>query len=463
MGWPSSVLPALVLVCSWNAVTAGSLRPEEPRDLQGNVGASPLCLSEYFQEHGYIEVGPGVKYFFMFIKSYFFPESDPTVIWQQGESGLSGLTSFLTTNGPCTLNTSTGTTTFRNSLNWNQAFNVLWIDEPAGVGFSTGTTVTDVPTRAAYMRNFTINFFKKFSQYNHRVYFFGSSQAGLVIPKVAKSIYEYNEGKSRLKKINLVGIALINALVSMRMQYASLPKMAYDSPPAPRRITEEQYDKMNLEALKCVNFATLCNQGQAEADCDRASEACQDSTIYSLPKEVSINMYDLRQVCQNQEPDYCRPYAQVETFLNRADVKQSMGVDPKFVYKRYNPKVDKDLRSDASYYADSYEILGSMMDNNGLKLLVVAGDCSYMQPWATTKEWLLNVKFSQQDQFKNTKDVDLKTDKTTTIGQIRYLKLLHGARIVFVKLYGAGQDIAQAAALPTLETLNYFILDTFPV
>ncbi|KAF4727440.1 hypothetical protein FOZ62_004088 [Perkinsus olseni] len=86
-----------------------------------------------------------------------------------------------------------------------------------------------------------------------------------------------------------------------------------------------------------------------------------------------------------------------------------------------------------------------------------------MQPWATTKEWLLNVKFSQQDQFKNTKDVDLKTDKTTTIGQIRYLKLLHGARIVFVKLYGAGQDIAQAAALPTLETLNYFILDTFPV
>ncbi|KAF4680604.1 hypothetical protein FOZ62_000782, partial [Perkinsus olseni] len=274
---------------------------------------------EYFQEHGYIEVGPGVKYFFMFIKSYFFPESDPTVIWQQGEPGLSGLTSFLATNGPCTLNTSTGTTTFRNSLNWNQAFNVLWIDEPAGVGFSTGTTVTDAPTRAAYMRNFTINFFKKFPQYNHRVYFFGSSQAGLVIPKVAKSIYEYNEGKSKRKKIDLVGIALFNALVSMRMQYASLPKMAYDSPPAPRRITEEQYQKMNLEALKCVNFATLCNQGQAKADCDRAYEACQDSTVYSLPKEVSINMYDLREVCQNQQPDYCRPYAQVETFLNRAD------------------------------------------------------------------------------------------------------------------------------------------------
>ncbi|KAF4725399.1 hypothetical protein FOZ63_001010, partial [Perkinsus olseni] len=323
MGWPSRVLSALVLVCSWNAVAAGSLRPEEPRDLQGNVGASPLCVSEYFQEHGYIEVGPGVKYFFMFIKSYFFPESDPTVIWQQGEPGLSGLTSFLATNGPCTLNTSTGTTTFRNSLNWNQAFNVLWIDEPAGVGFSTGTTVTDAPTRAAYMRNFTINFFKKFPQYNHRVYFFGSSQAGLVIPKVAKSIYEYNEGKSKRKKIDLVGIALFNALVSMRMQYASLPKMAYDSPPAPRRITEEhvefRYQKMNLEALKCVNFATLCNQGQAKADCDRAYEACQDSTVYSLPKEVSINMYDLREVCQNQQPDYCRPYAQVETFLNRAD------------------------------------------------------------------------------------------------------------------------------------------------
>ncbi|EER04353.1 hypothetical protein Pmar_PMAR002507, partial [Perkinsus marinus ATCC 50983] len=66
-------------------------------------------------------------------------------------------------------------------------------------------------------RNFTVAFLKKFPQYNHRVHLFGSSEAGPVIPEVAKLIYEYNAGKSRRKQIDFKGVALVNALLSMRL------------------------------------------------------------------------------------------------------------------------------------------------------------------------------------------------------------------------------------------------------
>ncbi|EER01373.1 hypothetical protein Pmar_PMAR009772, partial [Perkinsus marinus ATCC 50983] len=174
--------------------------------------------------------------------------------------------------------------------------------------------------------------------------------------------------KSRRKQIDFKGVALVNALLSMRLQYSKQGKMAYDNPPAPRRITKPQYEKMNLEALQCINFATLCNQGQAKRDCDRAYTACQQSTVISLPKEVSIDMYDVREVCQNQVPDHCRPYADVERFLNKPEVKKSFGVDPAFDYKRYNPKVDEAIRRSPGFYADSYQTLGPLMDNNALKV-----------------------------------------------------------------------------------------------
>ncbi|KAF4665197.1 hypothetical protein FOL47_004715 [Perkinsus chesapeaki] len=406
-----------------------------PRGLQG-VGASQICVSDYFQEHGYIEVDSGVKYFYWFIQSYGFPSSDPTVIWTPGEPGLSSLMSFLTSNGPCIINTTSGAI-LNNSLNWNQAFNLVYLDEPAGVGFSTGKIETDSNIRAAYLRNFTVAFFKKFPQYNHRVYYFGSSQSGLVIPKAAKLTYEYNVNKSKRHQIDFTGVALLNALTSFRTQIVDTPKTAYGSPTTPRRITKEQYEKMNLENLQCVSQATICNQDPSPLNiaCKRAAEACQNSSILNLPREVNINMYNLGEVCMNQVPDYCRPFAQAEAFLNKAEVKKSIGVDPSFVYKRYNPEVDNAIQSSYSQYEDSYPILGPLIDTYNMKLLVLTGDLGYIYPWTSSKTWLLNLKFSQQEAFSKAPDYDLKDSSIPhPFGQVRYLKLPHKARLVFVRV-----------------------------
>lgn len=44
---------------------------------------------------------------------------------------------------------------------------------------------------------------------------------------------------------------------------------------------------------------------------------------------------------------------------------------------------------------------------------MVTGDYGYAYPWTASKEWLLNVKFSQQEAFKNTKDADLKVSRSS--------------------------------------------------
>jgi carboxypeptidase C (cathepsin A) len=67
-------------------------------------------------------------------------ESDaeiPFVVWLTGGPGCSSTLALLTENGPCSVNPDAEGTT-PNPYSWTEAAHVLWLDQPAGVGFSYG-------------------------------------------------------------------------------------------------------------------------------------------------------------------------------------------------------------------------------------------------------------------------------------------------------------------------------------
>ncbi len=62
-------------------------------------------------------------------------QNAPLIFWYQGGPGCSGLYAFLTEHGPFKMAPSGGGLV-QNPLSWHKFANVVYLEQPAGVGFS---------------------------------------------------------------------------------------------------------------------------------------------------------------------------------------------------------------------------------------------------------------------------------------------------------------------------------------
>jgi carboxypeptidase C (cathepsin A) len=76
-------------------------------------------------------------FYWMFEKRGDFDEDTPFIVWLTGGPGCSSTLALLTENGPCKV-AGDGSSTTVNPYSWTEAAHVLWLDQPAGVGFSYG-------------------------------------------------------------------------------------------------------------------------------------------------------------------------------------------------------------------------------------------------------------------------------------------------------------------------------------
>jgi carboxypeptidase C (cathepsin A) len=72
-----------------------------------------------------------------FVESINDPKTDPLAFWTNGGPGCSGLIGFLTEQGPFKPNADNSLSF--NKYAWNQVSNMVFIEAPAGVGYSYST------------------------------------------------------------------------------------------------------------------------------------------------------------------------------------------------------------------------------------------------------------------------------------------------------------------------------------
>jgi carboxypeptidase D len=74
---------------------------------------------------------------------------------------------------------------------WNRLTNVVWIEQPVGTGFATGTpTATSEEDVAAQFMGFWKNFVDTFSMQGYKVYITGESYAGAYCPYIASAMLD---------------------------------------------------------------------------------------------------------------------------------------------------------------------------------------------------------------------------------------------------------------------------------
>jgi len=181
------------------------------RDLVSNLPG--LNFEPTFKQFsGYIAVSPTRNIHYWYIESSNNPSTDPVVFWTNGGPGCSGLLGLGTEFGPF-LFEKDGVLS-QNPNTWNQVANILYVEQPAGVGFSYFTDDSDrnVGDDRAAVDNYQLikQFFKRFPERKTNPFYIASeSFGGHYIPHLAKEILDQNTDNS----INFRGFMIGNPYV----------------------------------------------------------------------------------------------------------------------------------------------------------------------------------------------------------------------------------------------------------
>uniref|UniRef100_A0A671V3J4 Carboxypeptidase n=1 Tax=Sparus aurata TaxID=8175 RepID=A0A671V3J4_SPAAU len=268
----------VVLCCFLFSLLGGDAAPaaDEVKYLPG------LQKQPSFRQYsGYLSVADGKHLHYWLVESQQNPSSDPLVLWLNGGPGCSSLDGLLTEHGPFLIQDD-GVTLQYNPYSWNKIANMLYLESPAGVGFSYSddqkyvTNDTEVS-----MNNYLAlkEFFRLFPEFSRNELFLtGESYGGIYIPTLAERVMED-------ASLNLQGVAVGNGMSSYELNDNSLVFFAYYHGLLGSRLWSE------LQTFCCsdgkCNFYNNQNQ-----NCTTSLSEVQD-IVYSS----GLNMYNLYAPC----------------------------------------------------------------------------------------------------------------------------------------------------------------------
>lgn len=209
----------VLAVCVYLAtLTAAQPAADEIQDLPG------LKKQPYWKQYsGYLQAGGTRKLHYWFLESASNPSSDPVVLWLNGGPGCSSDLGLLTEHGPFRIE-SDGHTVKMNPYSWNTVANMLYLEAPAGVGYSyaeDGNYTTDDDQTAHDNYLALQDFFKKFSKFAKNEFFItGESYGGIYVPTLSALVVED-------KSMNFQGFAVGNGLSNGELNDDSLMYFVY--------------------------------------------------------------------------------------------------------------------------------------------------------------------------------------------------------------------------------------------
>ncbi|KAL7228710.1 hypothetical protein ACSBR2_007416 [Camellia fascicularis] len=193
---------------------------DQQRDRIKNLPGQPTNVG-FAQYSGYVTVnqqaGRALFYWLVEAPASRRAESRPLVLWLNGGPGCSSIAYGASEElGPFRIRPD-GKNLYLNPYAWNTLANLLFLESPAGVGFSYSNTTSDLynvgdQKTAEDAYTFLVEWFERFPQYKYRdFYIAGESYAGHYVPQLSQLVYERNKGIKN-PVINFKGFLVGNAV-----------------------------------------------------------------------------------------------------------------------------------------------------------------------------------------------------------------------------------------------------------
>ena len=119
------------------ATLSSALRPQ---DLVLGLPDCDRLNSDWFS--GFLNVNENKSLHYVFVTSLYDPVNDPVLVWFNGGPGCSSLLALFQEHGPYVIDDGEYQIK-RNPEPWNKKANVLYIESPAGIGFSFAKNIPD--------------------------------------------------------------------------------------------------------------------------------------------------------------------------------------------------------------------------------------------------------------------------------------------------------------------------------
>jgi len=301
---------------------------------------------ELSQSAGYIELDPttGKSYFYWLIESQSDPVNDPLIVWYQGGPGCSGLLGLFTEMGPLRPNLMGGIE--YNNISWTNFANVLFVEQPTGVGFSYSNTSTDYNSNdtSAALDNFAFLelFLEENPSYQGRsTWISGESYGGVYIPTLTSVIINHT---SSMIANQLVGLTIGNPVISCESAdynsiqmdlfywHALVSQIVYNNWTSNGCREDSSGDFCNDVLSTAVNqIGVIFQQKRDVEDKMRAKQVVDQPSLDpdDLYQDFCTGNGTLEFSVNQGYPNACMPVGiAVMDYLNRKDVQSAIGAKP---------------------------------------------------------------------------------------------------------------------------------------
>ena len=351
---------------------------------------------------GYLESVNNTYLHYWFFESQNNTNNDPVVLWLNGGPGCSSVLGALTEQGPIHINSDRSL--IENKYSWNQRTNIIFLESPAGVGFSyredknykTGDNQTAFLNYEALK-----SFFVKFPHLKRNdFYIAGESYGGIYVPTLSMLVLQ-NKFPQKFR-----GFAIGNGYLDRTMNGNSLIHFAYYHGLFDSTLWDElvnrccdakvtnikKCDFVNNSALRCklsllkmndqltksplnmYNIYTNCNSTSTNSEylVNKLSREHIEKRFvrkYLLNLDIFNSDYNAK-----MEPP-CMNYDYVEEWINQKSVRNALNI------RKESNSWSPCSTYVSLHYVHEYSSMTKTIQyllHNGLKALIYNGDVDAM-------------------------------------------------------------------------------------
>ncbi|CAE6369842.1 unnamed protein product [Rhizoctonia solani] len=429
------------------------------------IKSPKLCDPSVKQYSGYFDVSENKHIFFWFFEARNNPDSAPVAIWLNGGPGCSSSTGLLLELGPCTIGKN-GRNTTVNPWSWNANVNMLFIDQPAGVGYSynTGSVMTNSFDAAADMWVVLQLFYQRFSEYAGELHIAGESYAGVYIPYIARTIWENNKkvggSDGGWLKINLTSIMIGGGLLHPWYQFGA----TYDwwCGGEKWQVWEKnstECKELERDEVACLRMVEYCNKVDTDLVCGAAAQFCLEEMTDMINKS-GLNPLDGRSSCDARNGSIaCYPeVGWMLEYLNYPDIKSELGIAPHVEFTACTNDINQAFIQSGDPIRNAARLLPDLIES-GIRMLNYAGDADLLSAFPGMLLWLEKLNTTFQQSFIDSPRENFQSGdriagyiRTTSDGS-------DAGRIALMNIYEAGHLAPHDQPRATLDMFNRWIFN----
>lgn len=222
---------------------------------------------------GTVDVSDDRRLFYWFAESRNDPARDPVIVWMNGGPGGSSLIGFFTELGPCVLERN-ATKPVPNPWAWNNNASVIFLDQPAGTGFSSVAEGGRLPSSdddsAVDFQSFLNIFFRDVFPDKAKLplYLAGESYAGHFTSTYTKHIIDARTAKSTDAYWGeIAGLINVNAVLDWTAVGIGSYELLCSDYRGRNFLDPEECEHMRLSIPELVRLGQECRQSTTAYGC----------------------------------------------------------------------------------------------------------------------------------------------------------------------------------------------------